>query len=397
MGPTSIVSFRNKPIGRGVEVVNARSCFDCHENGIIRKNDELRNHILTSNAFNLDQREVLLEMYPEQEVIDKYYKQDSEYFIEALDWLGVTQKSAAGTTVSLRAPQAEGGGEIVTYLADLQFRTMDLEAVARAFYLTPGEFADRINTLGDSHLIQLTTGWMNRFNAGLEIARVELDEVYADLLPRMTDYDPFRYVADGYVQEKVVEKYEEIVVEAIHKEAEYVEEKGVYEAKKEKPYEPDLKKVEAYVPPKVVKDPLHLSLAVPYVNVKVNDLLEFDISANKRCELQVLYVEETKNVEELPPEVLGPAFLEAGEVRRIPYPGSGFQLRFDTPGKGETMIAFCRAGGLGNKRIDAGYALNYAKEHFQPLSRGIVIERTKEVAKDEGQSAVHAVTFQVSK
>ena len=50
VGPTSIVSFRNKPIGRGVEIVNARSCFDCHENGIIRKNDE------TAPAYLGDQR-----------------------------------------------------------------------------------------------------------------------------------------------------------------------------------------------------------------------------------------------------------------------------------------------------------------------------------------------------
>ena len=80
VGPTSIVSFRNKPIGRGVEIVNARSCFDCHENGIIRKNDELRNHILATNAFDRRQREVLLQMYPEQDVLDDAFAKDNATF-----------------------------------------------------------------------------------------------------------------------------------------------------------------------------------------------------------------------------------------------------------------------------------------------------------------------------
>ncbi|MDO8884908.1 DUF4384 domain-containing protein, partial [Pseudotabrizicola sp.] len=153
--------------------------------------------------------------------------------------------------------------------------------------------------------------------------------------------------------------------------------------------------LQPYVPVAAPTDPLILQLSVPYVEVKVNDLLEFDVRANRRCELQILYVEETKTVEELPPEVLGPAFLEAGETRRIPYPGSGMQLRFDTPGKGETMVAFCREGGLGDKRITGQGAVDYAKDRFQPLSRGLVIERTDTVARDNGQSATNVVTFNV--
>jgi Domain of unknown function (DUF4384) len=130
--------------------------------------------------------------------------------------------------------------------------------------------------------------------------------------------------------------------------------------------------------------------------VHVNDLLEFDVRANRACELQVLYVEETKTVEELPPEVIGPAYLQPGETRRIPYPGSGYQLRFDTPGQGETMVAYCREGGLGDTRITGQQAVDYAADRFQPLSRGLVIERTEQVARDNGISAANAVTFNVA-
>ena len=247
--------------------------------------------------------------------------------------------------------------------------------------------------MGDAELMRIADGWMNRFEDGLEISRVELDEVYTAMLPRLTDLDPFQYVADQYVQQVIEGDYEEGVVGAIETtEATYAE------VPASAPYTPDLAKVPNYIAPPAKKaDALELYLTVPNVNVHVNDLLEFDITANHRCELQVFYVEETETIEVLPQEVLGPKFLEAGERRRIPYPGSGLRLRFDTPGKGETMVAFCREGGLGEARIDGEYALNYAKEHYQPLSRGLVIERFKEVEKDLGGSAVHAVTFQVSK
>jgi hypothetical protein len=59
-------------------------------------------------------------------------------------------------------------------------------------------------------------------------------------------------------------------------------------------------------------------------------------------------------------------------------------------------VAFCREGGLGDKRISGQGAIDYANERFQPLSRGLVIERTQTVAKDNGQSATNAVTFNVS-
>jgi hypothetical protein len=129
----------------------------------------------------------------------------------------------------------------------------------------------------------------------------------------------------------------------------------------------------------------------------VNDLLEFDISANKRCELQIFYVEEGQNIEELPQVILGPNFLEPGEVRRIPYKQSGLQIRFDTPGSGETMLAFCREGGLANHRMDQTAASNYAHERSLPLTRGISIEAATQVAQDNGASATNHVTFNVQK
>jgi len=383
VGPTSIVSFRNKPIGKGVEIFNARSCFDCHENGILRKNDEIRANVLVSNRFSRDQRDALLEMYPPQEEIDRYYREDSEAFIRALEQLDAVETSAAGNLVSLRGPTASGGAEIVTYLADLQFERLDLEQTARIFTLSADEFRERVKTMGDPHLMRIIDGWLNRFDTGKEITRAELDEVWAAMLPRLTDYHALTRSSDGYTPTQV-NNYEETALKALEQEAATA---GSYQT--------SVDQLEAFQPAVKSDDPLTLSMVVSNTETRVNDVLEIDILANRRCELQVLYIEETETVEEFPQDVLGPTFLEAGEIRRIPYPNSGFQLRFDTPGEGETLVAFCREDALGEKRISAQEAIEYAESHFQPLSRGLIIERTETVLEDQGQSAVNAITFTV--
>ena len=386
VGPASIVSYRNKPVGKGVEIVNARSCFDCHENGVIRKSDELRPFIESSNILSRDQREILLEMYPAPDVLETFFRDDSETFRAALEELGVVQPSAAGIAVSLQAPMSAGGGEIVTYLSDLQFDNLDLDAVARTFFLSEQEFRDRMRSMGDPVLMQTVDQWIARAEAGLFVTRSEIEDVYADLLPRLTDYSPYLPYQQAYVPE-TAGGYDEKAVAAL----EYATEQQAI------PYAPPAEgSLPVYETAEYADDPLILELSVPYVEVHVNDLLEFDIRANRACELQVLYVEETKTVEELPPEVIGPAFLNPGELRRIPYPGSGFQLRFDTTGRGETMVAYCREGGLGDTRISGQQAVDYANDRFQPLSRGLVIERSAQVAKDNGLSATNAVTFNVA-
>jgi len=386
VGPASIVSYRNKPVGKGVEIVNARSCFDCHENGIIRKSDELRPFIESSNSLSRDQREILLEMYPAPEVMETFYRDDAATFRAALEELGVVQPSAAGIAVSLQAPMSAGGGEIVTYLSDLQFDNLDLEAVARVFFLTEEDFRDRMRSMGDPVLMQIVDQWIQRADAGLFVTRSEIEEVYADLLPRLTDYRPYLPYDAAYVPQTGT-GYDAAAVAALESTTE----------QQATPYTPpELGSLPVYQAEATNDNPLILELSVPYVEVRVDDLLEFDIRANRACELQVLYVEETKTVEELPPEVIGPAFLEPGEIRRIPYPGSGFQLRFDTTGRGETMVAYCREGGLGDARISGQQAMDYASEHFQPLSRGLVIERSAQVARDNGASATNAVTFNVA-
>ncbi|MGY3439202.1 MULTISPECIES: c-type cytochrome [unclassified Marinovum] len=394
VGPASIVSFRTKPIGKGVEIVNARSCFDCHDNGMIEKKDEMRDAMLSSQRFSRDELEVLLEMYVENDELSEYYSKDRATFLSAMRQMNATDMTAGGEVASLRAPMSAGGAELVTYMADTHFHALEMPQLARDFYLDEDEFRTRARRMGDPTLTFIVGDWISRLDAGGKIQRSEVEKYYGDILERITDLRAYRAKGSSYeaVKHEPVYVAPEVYEEKVEKAVE------VYVAKEEV-YEPAVKEPVDYAPPSYEPDHDKLTLAIHVDRNQyyVNDLLEFEIEVNKRCELQVFYVEESKNIEEMPPQLLGPTFMEAGERRKIPYDGSDLQIRFDTPGSGETMLAFCRSGGLGDKKMSAEGAKDYAKSHFQPLTRGISIESAKIVAEDDGQSATNHVTFDVYK
>lgn len=386
VGPTSIVSFRNKPIGKGVEIVNARSCFDCHENGIIAKRDEMRPYIQSNGSLSLQTRDALLDMYPEQDVVDAAFQQDARGFITALETLNATQPSAAGRAVSLQAPASAGGGEIITYLADLYFETLTAEDVAREFYMDLETLNQRVKGIADPNLRQIADTWMQRLDMNLFVTRAEMEDHWGDLLSRLTRMSAHDPEASATNVGSFNSSNPDIFIAALTQVA--TQDQLIFAPADN-----------SHRPASVLQAPagggLQLSLSVPREEVRVHDLLAFDVTASQRCELQVLYVEEGNSVDELPQLVLGPRYLEAGETRRIPYPGSGLQLRFDSPGSSETMLAFCRVGGLGDHRIDPAEAIAKARERYQPLTKGLSIEAAGRVADSAGASALNAVTFNV--
>jgi hypothetical protein len=108
----------------------------------------------------------------------------------------------------------------------------------------------------------------------------------------------------------------------------------------------------------------------------------------------VMYVEDTGNVEIIPDVMIGSTTLNPGERRLIPQPGTG-NLTFDSPSPGETMIAYCRIGGLGDQKLTAEKAKELAASTKQPLTRGIAVNLAKQAEKDNGASGVQMVTFEI--
>ncbi|MDO9418600.1 c-type cytochrome [Pararhizobium sp.] len=378
VGPTAIVSFRKRPIGKGVEVINARSCFDCHANGILSKRDQLREFIETSVLFSKDQQDVLLSMYVPQEELDETYKKDREHFVDALKQLGVTQPTPDGGAESMMAP---GSAELVTYYADKYEDELDYEAMAAEFDMTTDEFAAAVKRIPPGELLHLAIDWSTILEAGGTVPRNELEEQYAYLLEPLMQLRPLDRAA--YVQAA----YDAAPAE---KKAEYAAEaKPVYNAAQQVAATPEYRQEDAKNDGKV-----KLAIHVGSTTAKVNDQLSFELSSNQSCELQLFYVEENGNVEVFPDQIIGSTTLNANEKRVIPQPGSG-TLTFDTPAASETMLAFCRAGGLGDYRMTADQARDLVKKSHQPVTRGLAIALTKKAEADNGASGVQMVTFEI--
>lgn len=420
-GPTSIVSHRDRPKGarHGVTIVNARSCFDCHANGVISNTDQMRPSIESSNLFNSDQKEVLLAMYVEQKEMDEIYKADRERFVSALSRLGVTESNGTSEQ-SLTAPS---GAEIVTFNADKYDESLDRVALAAEFDMSPEAFESRARKMSDPRMTAVVLGWLNKLESGEKIDRKEIEENYASLLPEMMNVRPLYRGGENEArnEEGKKENYDKVaadqkqdhVADKKDTQAAYdpaaVDTKDRYDdpqtadpaadkkADKQDDYAPEKKEdVAAYQPDahKADADPLilvtHVSNTTPYVGEK----LTFEVVSSKPCELQVVYVEDTGNVEDIPQAMIGDKILKAGEKRLIPQPDTG-DLIFDTPGKNETLVALCRVDGLGDFRLDKEKARKIAAQH-KIFKRGLSVSLKQKVETDASTMAFELVNFNIS-
>ncbi len=375
IGPTSIVSFRKRPIGKGVEIINARSCFDCHANGILSKRDQLREHIQTSTLFNKDQQAILLDMYVPQEELDAAYNKDRQRFVEALVKLGVTEPTPDGSAQSMQAP---GNTELVTYFGDKYEDELDFDALAAEFDMTPAELSSAIKRVEDVDTLRLGIDWVTTLEAGGTIPRAEVEQQFPLLLHPLMQLKPLDTTT---VHVAAVNTSQDVAGQAAQQN--YVKPETVAAA------------TPAYRQEQPAADnKLELALHVATTTAKVGDQLSFALSSNKACELQILYVEETGNVEVIPDEMIGNTVLQAGERRQIPQPGTG-NLTFDTPAPAETMIAYCREGGLGDQKLSVERARQLVAQSHLPPTRGLAINLAKKAEDDRGASGLQVVTFEI--
>ncbi|MBZ7921384.1 c-type cytochrome [Ensifer adhaerens] len=366
VGPTTIVSFRKRPIGKGVEIINARSCVDCHADGILSKRDQLREQIETSTLFSKDQQDVLLAMYVKQEDLDETYRKDRERFVKALKALGVTEPTPDGGLQSMHAP---GDAEIITYFADKYEDELDFDALAAEFDMTPKQFSDAIKRVTNTDVLRLGLDWVTTLEAGGTIPRNEVEQQYALLLQPLLQRRPLDTAA--------------IVVAGAEQAPPDAKPQSIASAV------PDYRKQDL-----ATGNKLELALNVKSTTAKVGDQLSFELSANQACELQILYVEENGNVEVIPDVMIGNTTLQPGERRLIPQPGTG-TLTFDTPAPAESMLAFCRAGGLGDQKLTVEKAREYVSKSRLPPTRGLAINLAKRAQGDAGASSVQMVTFEI--
>lgn len=402
IGPTAIVSFRKRPIGKGVEIINARSCFDCHFDGILSKRDQLREHIETSTLFSKDQQDELLAVYVPQEELNEVYKRDSDRFVAALDRLEITEPTSGGGKTSLKAP---GGAEIFTYFADKYEDELNFEQLAAEFDMTPEEFSSDIRRLTDVNALRIGLDWVATLEAGATIPRVEVEEQYAFMLEPLLQLRALQRGVNPDVAAVNTgdASYNQPVDNNNYQQQQQQQQSNQQtgQATGSDQYPTQTQQTNtAYVVPaykqedKAQADKVKLALRVASTTAKVGDYLSFELSTNHACELQVVYVEDTGNVEIIPDVMIGSTTLNPGEQRLIPQPGSG-NLTFDSPSPGETMIAYCKIGGLGDQKLTAEKAKELVAGSKQPVTRGLAVNLAKQAESANGAAGLQMVTFEI--
>ena len=364
VGPASIVAFKEYIAGKGVEIENARSCFECHDNGIIQKSDNLRPVVENSNFFTREQKRRLQRMFVAREDLYAYFENDRMLYTNALKRIDATQTAVSGELESLRVPAYQKGDgwplrdrrELVTFLADKYFQDFYAEDIAQLFGMSESEFFDEASNVNDPIVFRLIKNWEQRAFDGRRIHRHEVEENYGKILSEITDLDPER---------KQWAAVEQAAIDMnINENSDQLQEKK-----------------------------LLLQVMVDGGSERrVNNYLEFAVETNFACNLQLFYVSEAKQILELSADarVLGPNILEPGERRSIPYEKT-VQLQFDTPGKGETMLAYCSK----DEPLRLNDILAYVEAFSQPLTRGLKIVASSSVVASKGTSDFDSVTFNV--
>lgn len=394
-GPEKIVSYQQRPKDKAPTIINGRSCLDCHADGILTKLDAMREHIKTTNKFDFDQQKFLLKMYIEQAEMDELYDRDRNKFVDSLEAMKATEVTATGTKRSIVAP---GNKEIVTWYADEYESNLNIDEFAAEFDMEPEEFKGAVRRISDLQVQQLAMQKLLQLESGATIPRFEVEQQYAYLQEALTGLAPLTqtHVTKYHVQYKKDKKKKDYVadVKEVHAEQAYKTGPVAKDAGKKKAYKqivPQYQKKEY-----IAAGKLELSLKTTSTNVRVGDTMSFTVTSNKDCEMQILYVESSGNVEIFPDLLIGDPWLRAGKPRHIPLKGAG-EIVFDEAGHDESLIIFCSEKGLGADRLSTAAAKKIAKDSKKTSTRGITFKLAKKVEKQEGKSAFHLVSFNVEK
>ncbi len=111
---------------------------------------------------------------------------------------------------------------------------------------------------------------------------------------------------------------------------------------------------------KIVKHKsLKLTVGTRKRHYKIGDKLDFTVSANRDCELNIFYEQADGQRDVLPYYVknkpfIGDSYLKAGEVRKIPS-DPGLTMTISAPTGAERLFVQCKVGGLGNTRMDQNF------------------------------------------
>jgi len=274
----------------------------CHDQGIRKAKDEIRDHVLGSRTFPKPVRDAVEALYPTHEVLDEILAADAVRFQNAM--------VAAGLTPTLKS----NGVEMINALAKRYEDDVELSLAAAEFGQEQEAFVASLIGAGDESAVRLS----RRLDQGL-VPRDTFEPQFIDIVERVSDL--------------VLVDLGSVIATVASPAA----------AKVNRP----------------VKDRrnFHLSLISDKSTYRVDDLPVFTVSSEEACFLYLINV-DSKGTATLiyPNKFRQDNFIRAGVDLQFPSDEEPFQFRLADPGT-ETVIAVCS---LQDKLVD-GINVDYSQ------------------------------------
>ena len=317
-GPTQIVL---DPSRRDQTVTNGISCMGCHDQGIRKATDEVRDHVLASRTFPKPVRDAVEALYPTSAEMDAILDADGARFRAAM--------VAAGLDPALKS----NGVEMINALAKRYENDVELGLAAAEFGLEAESFAGALAGSGDPVAVRLG----RRLDQGL-VPRDAFESEFTGIVARVSDLEPIDLTP---------------IIAAV-----------------------GATPVAPVTRPVADRRAFDLALVSDRSSYKVGDLPVFTVTAEKDCFLTLTNV-DGKGVATVlyPNRFQTDNFLAAGADLAFPTADAPFQFRFADPGV-ETVIAVCS---LKDRPVD-GVAVDTAQDftdlgdYTAHLTRAIKVE-----------------------
>lgn len=284
-GPTAIV---RDPSRKDFTVTNGISCMGCHDQGMRKAKDDVRDLILNGRTFPRDVREQVEGLYPPHDKMDALIEGDGKRFAEAM--------KRAGLDPALKL----NGIEMINALAKRYEDDLDLTLAAAELGLTKAEFKE-----GGSDVAKKYRPLLRRLSQG-SVPRDAFELAFREIAPDMTDLKVVRMSGARPAVQPVV---------------------------------------------RPVGGGIDLSLTSDQDSYRVGDGPVFTIVTSRDCFLTLMDIDEKgEGTVLMPNRFQQENFIKAGVPIQFPGAGAPFQFRMKDKGR-ETVTAVCATQAGGGDRI----------------------------------------------
>lgn len=312
-GPTAIV---RDPSRKDFSVTNGISCMGCHDQGMRKAKDDVRELVLQGRTFPKDVRDAVEGLYPRHDKMDALIEGDAKRFADAM--------KRAGLDPALKL----NGIEMINALAKRYEDDIDLTLAAAELGLKKTEFND-----GVADVKQKFKPLVRRLAQGA-VPRDQFEVSFRGVVPDLTDL-------------KLVS------------------------VRNGRPVQPTVQPI---------RNSDDLSLTSDRDSYRLGDTPVFTIVSPRDCFLTLADIDERgEGTVLLPNTFQRDNFIRAGVPVQFPGAGAPFQFRMKDKGT-ETVTAVCATQAGGGDRIQHDFNKNQftpVPNYTQTLARSIAVEAVK--------------------